>query len=84
MDVLEDVAVIDFARSGLFAAWVVADLEIGDFIPAAVYVGNQVSFADLLMVKVVKNLAGGTSHSFANRVGLGHVLEEKPWVIHVV
>ena len=33
VDVPEDIAVIDFAGARLIAARVIADLEIGDFVP---------------------------------------------------
>ena len=57
LKVLKHVGIVDFTRSRLLAAGIVAALEIGDFLPAAVDVGDQIPFGDLLVVEIKKNLA---------------------------
>ena len=52
VDVLEDVAVIDFAGARLFAARIVARLQVGDLVPAGIKVGDEVTLGDLLVVEV--------------------------------
>ncbi|MFT6574066.1 MAG: hypothetical protein ACJA16_002255 [Akkermansiaceae bacterium] len=47
---------IDFAGAGFLAAGVVAGLEVGDFVPGEVDVGDEVSFGDLLVVDVAEDL----------------------------
>ena len=53
VDVFEYVFVVYFAGGGLFAAGVVADLEVGDLVVGFVDVGDEVAFGDLLVVEVV-------------------------------
>ena len=71
MDVPEHVPVVDFARSGLISAGIVPDLEVGNFVPGRINVGDQVPLGDLLVVDVVQDFAGRTRHGLADQVGLG-------------
>jgi hypothetical protein len=52
MDVFKDVFIVDFSRSGLIAARVVPDLEIGYFVPTLLNIWNEVSFLNLLVVNI--------------------------------
>ena len=56
----EDVEVVDFTRAGLLAAGIVADLDIGDFVPAGLHHVDEVAFIALHVEEVVKDFAGWT------------------------
>ena len=70
LEVLKDLAVVDLAGAGLFATGVVTTLEIRDFIPAVINVGDEVSLGDLLVVNVEEDFARRAVDGAANRVGL--------------
>ena len=69
-DSFEDVGVIDLASAGFFASGIVARLKVTNFVPSAVDVWDQVSFADLLVVNVKQYLTTWRIDSSANRVRL--------------
>ena len=83
VDVLEDVAVVDFAGGGFLASGLVAHLEIGDLVPGGVHVGNLVAFGDLLVVEVIEDLDAGAVDPFADEIGLGILLRKtRGWLAH--
>ncbi len=55
----EYVLVIDLAAGRFFTARIVAGLEVGDFVPTMIDVGDEVPFGDLLMINVEQNFAAG-------------------------
>src|SRR5690606_37845954 len=70
VDMLEDVAVVDLARCRLLAAGIVSHLEVGDFAPSQIDVGNQIPFGDLLVINVEENFAGWAVDGPADHVRL--------------
>ena len=48
---------VDFSSSRLFAAGIVAGLEVGDFVPGHIHVGNQIAFGNLLVIQIIEDLA---------------------------
>ena len=52
VDVGEHPFVVDLSGRWFFAAGVVADLVVGDFVPGSVDVGDEVALLDLLVVDV--------------------------------
>lgn len=83
LQVLEDFTVVDLAGAGLFAAGVVTTLEIRDFIPGVIDVGDEISFGDLLMIDVKEDLAGRAIDRATNRVGLIGFLQPSATVVGV-
>ena len=81
--VLEDLAVVDFAGAGFFAAGVVSTLEIRDLGPAVIDVGDEISLGDLLMVNVEEDFAGRAVDRAADGVGLVGFLEPSATVVGV-
>ena len=77
----EDIFVIDLTSSRLFTAWVVTNLEVCDFVPGPVDVGDQVAFGDLLVVNVKKNFARRAVHGLTYFITLGGLGEEQTGVI---
>lgn len=60
----------DFARAGFLAAGMVARLQVGDFVPAGVDVGDELPLGDLWVVEIEQDFAGRTVDGFAERIGL--------------
>ena len=48
VDVLKELAIVDFTGSRFFAPRIISSLKIPDFIPAHVDVRDQIAFGDLL------------------------------------
>jgi hypothetical protein len=53
VDVLKYIEVIDLPGGRFLSAGIIPYLEVGYFFPGQIHVGNQVSFLDLLVVKVI-------------------------------
>jgi len=81
VDVFEDVLVVNLARCGFFASRVVTDLEVSDFIPGHVHVGNQIALGDLLMVQVIEDFHTGAVDTFADQIGLGDFRQKQTGMI---
>src|SRR5690606_31831321 len=52
MDMPENIPVVHFTRGGLVAARIIPNLEIGDLVPAAVDVVDDITFVALHMVHI--------------------------------
>ena len=76
VNVSENIAVMDFAGARFFAAWVIANLEVGNFREGAVDVGDEVSLGDLLMINVEEDFARRAADRFANHVGLRNFVQK--------
>ena len=74
---LEDAFVVDFAGGGFFATGVVAHLKNADFRPAAVDIGNEIAFGDLLVVDVKEDFATRVIDGLADQVGLWRFSQNK-------
>ena len=57
MNMLEDIEVIDFPCSWFFPSRIITCLEVCDFIPAGVDIGDEVPLADLLVINVEEDFA---------------------------
>ena len=57
VQVAKHVGVVDFAGARFVAAGIVANLEVGRFVPAAVDVADEVPLADLLVIDVEEDFA---------------------------
>ena len=47
---LKNILIVNLTGCRLTPAWIVANLEIGNFVPGFVNIGNEVAFGNLLMV----------------------------------
>ncbi len=74
---LENTFVVDFAGGGFFATGVIAHLKNADFRPAAVDVGNEVAFGDLLVVDVKEDFATRVVDGLADQIGLWRAQPDK-------
>ena len=83
MYVPKDIAIVDFASSRLLTTWIVTCLEVSDFIPALVYVVNEVTLSYLLMVNIEKDFAGRTIDCTAYEIGLIGSLQKSPTMVGV-
>ena len=81
VNVTEYVLVVYLARAGLFPTWVIAYVESSDVLPGFVDVGNQITFADLLVIQIIYNLAARVVHAFTNQICLRDIPEETPRMI---
>ena len=70
VNMAEDVAIVDLARPGFFAPWVITTLEICNFIPAIIDVWDEVSFTDLLVVNIKQNFTGRMVDGLADLIRL--------------
>src|ERR1700722_12660513 len=77
IDMFENVMVIHFTGAGFFAAGVVADLQIGDMVPGAIQVGDEVAFVALHMVHVEEILTGGAIDGLADHIRLIGMAEKE-------
>src|SRR5690606_23201102 len=77
VDVLEDILIVDLARSRFFSSGVVPYLKVGDLIPAKIDVGNEVTFVALHMVDVVENFAGRRIDRLAYHITLVRMAKEE-------
>ena len=60
LDVPQEVREVDLTGARLQTPWIVGEVEVGNLIPAAVDVLNQVAILDLHMVDVKNEFDGGT------------------------
>src|SRR6185437_12856770 len=77
IDMAEDIVIVHLARTRLFAAGVVADLQIGDVFPGPVEIGDQIAFVAMHVVHVEEILARRAIDGFTDHKGLVGVPEEE-------
>ena len=51
--------IVDFACSGFLTTRIIAYLEVADFVPGMVNIGNDIAFLYLLVVDVKQDFTGG-------------------------
>jgi hypothetical protein len=76
MDELEYIGIVDLTCTRLFSAWIIADLDVGNFGPCFFHGGNQVALVALHVVGIVQQLASGASHRSTDHVGLVGMTQE--------
>ena len=79
--VFKNILVVDLARCGFFAPRVVTDLEVSDFIPGHIHVGNQIALGDLLMIQVIEGLHTRAVDTFADQIGLGDFRQKQTGMV---
>ena len=82
-DRLKYIRVVDLTSSRFFASGIVASLKVTNLVPSAVDVGDQVSFADLLVVDVKQYLATWRINGSADCVSLIGIAQERAAMIGV-
>ncbi len=61
MNVPEHVGKVDLAGRGLVPPRIVTDLEVGDLVPRAIDVRDEVALGDLLVIEIVEDLHRGAA-----------------------
>lgn len=76
VDMLEDILVIHLSSGRFLATWVIADLEVTDFIPCSVDIPDDIPLIALHMVHIEQDLAGRAVHGAADHVSLCGISQE--------
>jgi len=84
VQVFENILVVNFTCCWLIAAGRISQMEHSYFAPCSLNIRNEVTFRNLLVIKVIQQFAGRSVHSPADCITLRYPCEEKSGVINKV
>ena len=81
VNVAEYVFIIYLTRAWLFSPRVISYVERGNVLPGFVDIGNEIAFADLLVIQIIHDFAARVVYAFADEIRLRDLPEETAGMI---